>query len=369
MLQCPVRNCNAIFRSIRHLCRHLQSVTKKRKCGLYKDFINFVCRCGTRLNTVAGIKRHATVRHRRHKNTKCAFINVTSGRTAIEPGFYLEQNEDDFDFIEDDLDDIEGGGVESQRPLSLVTLLHNATGIITNRSSFNMWAFVEASAEDSRLSALSALYGHCLASRLSTRNYRDLVSLGVIDKTMRVPKTLNGLRSFVIGEVHDISGWISIESLSLHGYPPLNLSPTPYITVETALQIWMSIPQIVDNARDFNKRYLPADLVDIDLYDELTLQRTDRIRRGIHYYEHVADGTSYLESVKDNIPIFLDSYVQACEDDIETLVLPMAFYEDGFSKNKDSLVKQNMFCLTLGNTWCVIYDVALYILPSIYPFS
>jgi hypothetical protein len=121
----------------------------------------------------------------------------------------------------------------------------------------------------------------------------------------------------------------------------------PGMSVFQAINIWISIPSFLQAIREKMATYLPANLVDESLYDALESSRLDSITFGTHLYRCTADGSEYLSAVRQNIPKFRAQYEKALDEGVETLVLSLGFYEDGFMKNLDSKVNLTLFCLTL----------------------
>ena len=64
-----------------------------------------------------------------------------------------------------------------------------------------------------------------------------------------------------------------------------------------------------------------------------------------------------------SIPLFADSYIRAKEDNVEILVLPLAFYNDDFCRFKDSKVDMTILIISLSKYavyTIIIHNISLY---------
>lgn len=346
-ITCP--RCKVQFGSTNRLSRHLRSRVRRFRCGIFSEPVRFTCECGRTYTSIRLIKAHLTRDHTRRGHREVGRgipLNSNVTRTAPrEVGFYRE----DPDGVDDRAE--EGDIVTNlppPRPNSngVSEPVHDAT-FSSPAASFSYASFHELVNGNRRLKALSQLYKYCLTSACTVRAYRQLAELDVMDQSYLIPKQRRGLRSLIMDSVEETSGWVALQTFTLPSYRSLNISPTPFMTVMDALRIWLSLPIVLAQVRDSMMKHLPDNLIDVNSYEEMIQKQADDILRGSHVYETVADGSEYLPSIRACVDKFRSAYIKALEDDIEVIVCSVAFFEDGYRKQKDSLVNQHMFCLTL----------------------
>lgn len=354
MWKCP--RCNLEAPSASKLHRHLSSRFRRLRCGAYEGVIDCRCCCGKNCNTIASLRRHL----RRFHLVKCSSSNsrlhsfTFIPRKRLPANAYFESesssNEEDRSVVEVHSPREDEHMVPESLPSSYVpTFDAHAHNLCALEWTFDFRQFHLALEHNNRLRALSGFYHFCLESGCSVRNYRKLVRLQVIDPTLSVPKEIKNLRRYVETAFQELSGWPSMKLFRLpRNFNPLRMSPVAaYVDANDALRIWLSIPPILAAVRESMDRYLPENLIDEAEYDDLIRKRKIDIESGVHVYESVADGSEYLPTIRSCIPKFRDNYVKALEDNIEVIVCTLGCYEDSFRKQKDSLINQQLFCLTL----------------------
>lgn len=358
LVSCP--RCNIQFQSINRLARHLASRRRRFRCGMYVGEVNFICDCGRRYTRIRTLKAHLESHRRNIIRSGREHLSTARSirRTSQCIGFYNEDDDyENLEIIEGEVEGGERGGdymnlsartlpfapADSLLPAGQDLSVNNVTLV----PGISYSAFQEAVNHDMKLKALAQLYRYCLSACCTTRAYRELAGLDVIDPSCQVPKRRKDLRKFVMTSVASTSGWVTMQKFSLPVYKRIHVSPTPYITVHDALRIWLSLPVILLAVRDSMMNHLPENLLDENAYNDLIAKRSQAVHNGVHVYQSVADGSEYLPSVRACMDNFADAYSKALQDDIEVLVCTVGFYEDGYRKQKDSLVNQQMLCLIL----------------------
>lgn len=344
-LTCP--RCRRQFGSTNRLSRHLKSRTRRFRCGIFTQPVDFTCECGRSFNSIRMIKAHLTRDHTKPHHMITQRLNRdfaldNSRKTHHEIGFYNEDGDSAAEHTEQPVI------IDSANSSSLSD--GNAdcnTAALIPPASFCYGSFVAAVNGSRRLRGLMQLYKYCLTSGVTVRAYRQLVELDVIDTTFQLPKQRRALRALIMDCAEETSGWVTLRSFTLPDYQLLNISPTPFMTVMDALRIWLSLPILLTTLRDSMMKYLPDNLIDLDSYDEMIDKQARDVTAGIHIYETVADGSEYLPSIRACVPKFRNEYIRALEDDIEVILCTVAFFDDCYRKQKDSLVNQQIFCLTL----------------------
>lgn len=258
-------------------------------------------------------------------------------------GFYDENSTEDVDgHVGTEMSSTSCPAAHSSAPNSLT--LHEG---VPPPTTCCYLPFYQDATADKRIMALTQLFRYCLASGCTVRAYRQLVELDVLDVSYVLPKKRQALRDLIMDRAEGACRWPTLHTFSLPCYRSMNIASTPFMTVMDALRLWLSLPVVLSAVRDSMIKHLPDNLLDFDLYDAMVKKQVDEIASGTHIYETVADGSEYLRSIRACVPKFESAYMKALEDDIEVIVCTVAFYDDSYRKQKDSLVNQHMFCLTL----------------------
>ena len=320
---------------------------------MFKGAIRFNCSCGNRYSTIMSLKQHLRKVHLHFnpvyniRNRFCMPLTRATRRHA--PGYYTEHSLDELSLgtHEEVVNDCNPPEYSSMLCPESSSIEEDFVQHSTVPSTFSFTSFNNLLQFNTRLRALTNLYHFCLEAKCSVRVYRKLVELEVIDRSYSLPKQRKDLREIVRGTLEQVSGWITAKTMTLSTYGELHLSPTPYMCVLDCFRIWLSVPVILRAARESMNRYLPDNLIDLAEYDDLIRRREIDIETGIHIYENVADGSEWLPTIRSCVPNFRDAYVKALEDDIEVIVCSLGCYDDSFKRAKDSLINQQLFCLTL----------------------
>jgi hypothetical protein len=206
-------------------------------------------------------------------------------------------------------------------------------------------AFSSIMRGNTELAAAVGLYRFCNDSTCTIRHYKALRQLCFFDSYPHIPRTLESLEVLVSNYAEAFAGWVTPTNAwadcdADHDFP------TPYLSPQKAVTIWLSVPSILEATRRTNYTRLPPNLLDKSLYSQI---RGNRVRHGDDYeYSGVADGSWYLNSIENAIPLFEQKVVSAEEEGIEVLVITFGLFQDNFVKGLNSLVQQSLFCLTLS---------------------
>lgn len=185
------------------------------------------------------------------------------------------------------------------------------------------------------------LYRFCIERNITVKGYRQLRDLPMFEPYHDIPLNLKHLRRKVENYIETAFNWPRKRVVSIAG------NHIPYMSVDDCMAVWLAVPSIVRAVQDWGRKYLPSNLVDVDAYVNLIVDRHARVSRDTYSYDTVADGSFYLVNIRDAIPLFKEEYLRALDDEIEVLVCTVGLYEDNFGKNLNSLVSQTLFCMTL----------------------
>lgn len=356
---CPVPYCGKAFRTLKVLSTHLKSSIRGNRCGAYIGEIRFRCECGEICESIDLLKAHAVLHSYSHKDEDSP---MQSDHTAI---FDMTDADEDSavvhhsvvmlaedNIIQDEIESILEPDHILFSELLLVEsddedddetyVMHEGDGVLLPSSApFQLIDFENALASNPKMREIIEIYQYCTESYSTHATYRKFRQLSVFSAYDHLPKNFKDLKRQVHMYVADCH-WpsMNVELMGGKYY-------TPRLLPEDALKIWLSVPSILDSVRYFNRVYLPHDLLDNSLYDELIELRQQRINNGEHRYENFADGSHCLNNIREAIPLFREEYVRAIDDGLEVLVCHFGLYEDDFGKNLNSLVTQTIFCLTL----------------------
>jgi hypothetical protein len=354
---CPVPYCGKTFRTLKVLSTHLKSSIRGNRCGAYIGVIQFRCECGEMCESIDLLNAHAVLHSYSHQDEDSP---MQSDQTDI---FDMTDPDEDSGLVHHSVvmsaeDNIIQDEIESTlepdhilfNELSLVSddededetyVMLEGDGVLQPSSPFQLIDFENALISNPKMREIIEIYQYCTESYSTHATYRKLRQLSVFSAYDHLPKNFKDLKRHVHMSVADCH-WpsMSVELLGGKYY-------TPRLLPEDALKIWFSVPSILDSVRFYNRVYLPDNLLDNSLYDELIEIRQQRINSGEHRYENFADGSHCLNNIREAIPLFREEYVRAIDEGLEVLVCHFGLYEDDFGKNLNSLVTQTIFCLTL----------------------
>lgn len=309
-----------------------------------------MCSCGGRYTRIASIRAHIRTRHNRIRRDQVPVVEGPRRETRREVGFYnLEVLEEHGEVLQAPqlASNATSTGAIDTDVTPVIGATPNALASEAALNGFSYGFFHRALRDDKEMKALCGLYKYCLSSQCTVRIYRELVELDIVDATYQIPKKRQTLRKTVSDFIESNSGWVTMKTFTLPTYKKMHISPTPYMRVRDALRVWLSVPVIFSAVKESMLKYLPENLIDVAAYNDLIVQRNASIALGTHVYECVADGSEYLPAIKSCIPQFQDEVTQSFEDRIEVIVVTISLYEDSYRRQKDSLVNQKLFCVTL----------------------
>lgn len=357
---------------MKKLASHLKSVVRRNRCGTYNGSFDFECTCGELLHTRQMIFAHNAL-HSIKTSAIDADISLVALPDVVEPyltagSIHDEQRDPDeiaaadggvsgsvADFDDEDVmfhqlmdtngDEDESNDSDSDRVDEVYEckreLIASAVGV---KQLDNC---------PQSMKTLLLLYRFCLERNITVKGYRQLRDLPMFEPCHDIPLNLKHLRRKVEKYVEEACNWPRKRIVSVAG------NDTPYMSIDDCVAIWLAVPCVVNAVRDWGRRYLPLDLLDVEAYEALLLERNARIAANTYSYETIADGSFYVENVRDAIPLFEAEYLRAVDDGIEVLVCTFGLYEDNFGKNLNSLVSQTLFCTTLSKDFLGYKTVSL----------
>lgn len=387
---CPVPGCDRRFPTLKLLSRHLNCRFRFNRCGAFARPVYFECpHCCTVCWYVHSIRRHASeclpARRRPVFRNQIRALRIARQARGPENQFPTEllapvyedcdnynanltgatppslsdlgydSNGEDQDgewFLFGDEDEVEPDDYEDDDSESDDDMVPHLN-IMVRGIHYWIHRYRELVRDDT-IKFQIEIYRLCLLIRTTHKGYRAMRELSVFKHHEGLPLNLKDLARKVLSFVRTNFLCVThVENVIIGG----KSYPTPYIKVEDAVAIWLTIPSIVATVRRHMTDYLPHNLVDIDEYTELQHRREASVRSCRHTYKVVADGALYLQNVCDAVPKFREQYIRARNDGVEVFLINLGVFEDGFGKNINSSVTQMLLCLTLCKCSIIFFSL------------
>ncbi len=212
--------------------------------------------------------------------------------------------------------------------------------------TFDIHEYMIALNRDPQMKSTVEIYQYCVKAKSTYESYRNLRKLSVFKDLHWLPLNFKDLKKKVARFVESVWGGMIHNTANVPSSNGQSV-PTPYLSIMTCLRLWLSVPSILAEVRRCTAR-LPENIISIEGYEKLLRYRHTAMERGCEMYELVLDGTALLENLKTAIPLFNEEVLKAQNDGIEILVCHFGLWEDQFQKCLQSLVVQDLFCISLG---------------------